>query len=55
MSGTFQVLDMQGRYLGSVEMLAGSNMKDVLFAKFHKPGVYMVKQGSYLNTVRVNR
>ena len=55
MSGTFQVLDMQGRYLGSVEMQAGSNIKDVLFAKFHKPGVYMVKQGSYLNTVRVNR
>ena len=55
MSGTFQVLDMQGRYLGTVEMQAGSDMKDVLFAKFHKPGVYMVKQGSYLNTVRVNR
>jgi hypothetical protein len=36
-------------------MLAGSNMKDVLFAKFHKPGVYMVKQGSFLSTVRVNR
>ena len=55
MSGTFQVLDMQGRYLGTVEMQAGSDMKDVLFAKFHKPGVYMVKQGNYLNTVRVNR
>ena len=55
MSGSFQVLDMQGRYLGTVEMQAGSNMKDVLFAKFHKPGVYMVKQGNYLNTVRVNR
>lgn len=55
MSGSFQVLDLQGRYLGSVEMLAGSNMKDVLFAKFHKPGVYMVKQGSFLSTVRVNR
>ena len=54
-SGKFQVLDMQGRYLGTVEMQAGSDMKDVLFAKFHKPGVYMVKQGSYLNTVRVNR
>ena len=55
MSGSFQVLDMQGRYLGTVEMQAGSDMKDVLFAKFHKPGVYMVKQGNYLNTVRVNR
>jgi hypothetical protein len=54
-SGKFQVLDMQGRYLGNVEVQAGSNMKDVLFAKFHKPGVYMVKQGNYLNTVRVNR
>ena len=54
-SGKFQVLDMQGRYLGSVEMQAGSNMKDVLFAKFHKPGVYLVKQGNYLSTVRVNR
>ena len=55
MSGTFQVLDMQGRYLGTVELSLGADVKQVLFAKFHKPGVYMVKQGSNLSTVRVNR
>ena len=55
MSGTFQVLDMQGRYLGSVELSLGADLKQVLFAKFHKPGVYMVKQGANVSTVRVNR
>ena len=55
MSGTFQVLDMQGRYLGSVELSLGADLKQVLFAKFHKPGMYMVKQGSNVSTVRVNR
>ena len=55
MSGTFQVLDMQGRYLGSVELSLGADVKQVLFAKFHKPGVYMVKQGANVSTVRVNR
>ena len=55
MSGIFQVLDMQGRYLGSVELSLGADLKQVLFAKFHKPGVYMVKQGANVSTVRVNR
>ena len=55
MSGTFQVLDMQGRYLGTVELSLGADLKQVLFAKFHKPGMYMVKQGANVSTVRVNR
>ena len=55
MSGTFQVLDMQGRYLGTVEFSLGADLKQVLFAKFHKPGMYMVKQGANVSTVRVNR
>ena len=55
MSGTFQVLDMQGRYLGTVELSLGADLKQVLFAKFHKPGMYLVKQGSFLTRVRVNR
>ena len=55
LSGKFQVFDMQGRYLGAVELSAGADIKQVLFEKFHKSGVYMVKQGANISTVRVNR
>ena len=54
MSGAFQVLDMQGRYLGKVEMLSGADIEGILFAKFHKAGIYLVKQGAVLKRVRVN-
>ena len=54
LSGKFQVFDMQGRYLGAVELSAGADIKQVLFEKFHKSGVYMVKQGAYLGKVKVN-
>ncbi len=55
MSGTFQVLDMQGRYLGSVELAAGADLKQLLFDMFHKPGMYLVKQGKNLTKISVNR
>jgi len=52
---TYQVFDMQGRSLGKVEISAGASISDALFAKLQKAGVYMVKQGSKFQTVRVTR
>ena len=50
-----QVFDMQGRSLGRVSVAAGASLQDALFARFHKSGVYLVKQGSQMMRVRVTR
>ena len=50
-----QVFDVQGRNLGLVRVSAGTSLEDALFAKFHRPGVYLVKQGSRMMKVRVSR
>ena len=52
---TFQVFDMQGRTLGRVDVANGASLAEALFAKFQKTGVYMVKQGSKFQQVRVTR
>ena len=52
---TFQEFDMQGRTLGRVDVANGASVAEALFAKFQKTGVYMVKQGSKFQTVRVTR
>ncbi len=50
-----QVFDMLGRHLGRVSVAAGTTLQDALSAKFHKPGIYLVKQGALFVQVRVNR
>jgi len=50
-----QVFDMQGRALGRVSVAAGASLQDALFARFHKSGIYLVKQGSRMMKVRVTR
>ena len=50
-----QVFDMQGRNLGRVSVAAGASLQDALFARFHKSGIYLVKQGSQMTRVRVTR
>ena len=52
---TLQVFDMQGRMLGKVDVANGASIAEALFAKFQKVGIYMVKQGSKFQTVRVTR
>ena len=37
------VFDMQGRVLGKVTVPAGASVESAIFAKFGRPGVYMVK------------
>ncbi len=50
-----QVFDMQGRALGRLSVAAGASLQDALFARFHKSGIYLVKQGSQMTRVRVTR
>lgn len=52
---TFQVFDMQGKSLGSVDVAAGTSIKDALKAKFQKSGVYMVRQGNRIQKISVTR
>ncbi len=52
-SGNFQVFDMQGRYLGSMKVEAGATVNEVLKANFKSAGIYMVKQGSFMQRFSV--
>ena len=47
-SGDIQVFDMQGRYLGNVKIDAGASVNEVLKVNFKSSGIYMVKQGNYM-------
>jgi hypothetical protein len=52
-SGNFQVFDMQGRYLGNMKVEAGASVNEVLKANFKNAGIYMVKQGVYMQRFSV--
>lgn len=52
-SGVFQVFDMQGRYLGNMKVDAGASVNEVLKANFKNAGIYMVKQGVYMQCFSV--
>ena len=55
MAGTYQVFDMQGKFLGKVELMAGSSLKEVVGAKFGRSSMYMVKRGGYAKMIAVER
>ncbi len=50
-----QVFDPQGRNLGKLGVSTGVSLEEALFAKFHRPGIYLVKQGARITPVRVTR
>ncbi|MBR4785004.1 MAG: hypothetical protein IK012_07095, partial [Fibrobacter sp.] len=52
-TGIFQVFDMQGRHLGSVELEPGMSVTDLLKANFQNSGIYLLKQGSTMYRVSV--
>ena len=52
-TGIFQVFDMQGRHLGSVELEPGMSVTDLLKANFQNSGIYLLKQGSTMHRVSV--
>ena len=55
MAGTYQVFDMQGKFLGKVELKDGSTLKAAVGSKFPHSAIYMVKRGSVAKVVSVER
>ena len=55
MSGTAQVFDMQGKYLGTVELKAGASLKEIVVNKFGKSGMYLLKQGAAVKVISVEK
>ena len=55
MSGTAQVFDMQGKYLGTVELKDGASLKEVVMNKFGKSGMYLLKQGAAVKVVSAEK
>ena len=50
-SGVSQVFDVQGRYLGSVEVKPGVSLKETVANKVQRPGKYLLKQGGSVRIV----
>ena len=55
LAGTYQVFDMQGKFLGKVELKDGSTLKDAVGSKFPHSAIYMVKRGSVAKIISVER
>ena len=55
MAGIYQVFDMQGKFLGKVELKDGSTLKDAVGSKFPHSAIYMVKRGSVAKIISVER
>ena len=54
-SGTYHVFDMQGKYLGKVELRDGSSLKEAIGNRFTRSAVFMVKRGSFSKVISVER
>ena len=54
-AASVQVFDMQGKFMGDVELSAGTSLNDAIAAKFQKSGIYMVKTAKGIKKVRVVR
>ena len=52
-SASFHVFDVQGRYLGFVKLTRDAHVSEVLKARFHKSGIYLVKRGNFMKRVVV--
>lgn len=51
--GNFQVFDMQGRFMGDIKLTQGARVSEVLMARFNKAGVYLLRNGSFMQSVTV--
>ena len=50
---TFQVFDMQGKFMGKVDVAAGASIKDAVKARFQNAGIYLVKLGSKMQRIAI--
>jgi len=55
MSGKAQVFDMQGKFLGTVELASGASLKEIVAAKFQRSGRYLLRQDGAVKVVSVEK
>lgn len=49
----FQVFDLQGKFLGNINMRNGGSINQTLKMEYKKSGIYIIKQGSYMQRINV--
>ena len=54
-AGVYQVFDMQGNFLGKVELKNGVSLKQAVESKFARSSVYLVKRGAFAKTIAIER
>ena len=52
-TGSVQVFDINGKFMGKVEMLPGVSLSEAVASKFQKSGIFMVKDIQGFKKVRV--
>lgn len=52
-AASFRVFDMQGRFLGSIQLSSDAPVAEILKAQFHKSGIYLIKNEASLKRVLV--
>lgn len=55
MAGNAQVFDMQGKYLGTVELASGASLKEIVAAKFQRSGKYLLRQDAAVKVISVEK
>ena len=55
MAGKAQVFDMQGKFLGTVDLASGASLKDIVAAKFQRSGRYMLRQDAAVKIISVEK
>ena len=55
MAGKAQVFDMQGKYLGTVDLASGASLKDIVAAKFQRSGRYLLRQDAAVKIISVEK
>jgi len=55
MAGKAQVFDMQGKFLGTVDLASGASLKDIVAAKFQRSGRYLLRQDAAVKIISVEK
>ena len=55
MAGKAQVFDMQGKFLGTVDLASGTSLKEIVSAKFQRSGRYLLRQDAAVKIVSVEK
>ena len=55
MAGNAQVFDMQGKFLGTVELTSGASLKEIVAAKFQRSGKYLLRQDAAVKVISVEK